>query len=191
MLTMLSTNIKEATKSSHLQLEKVVVQKLKNIRSKADYADLLKHFYAYFNAIEKSIAPYITPELLPDYSERRNSSYIKKDIEELGFTTEELPAAQAPQIDTAAKALGALYVLEGSIMGGSIIVQMLAKGGITEGVSFFSGYGEATGQMWGTFTAVLNNAAAAAESDQEAAIQTANATFSQFAAVFENSEVAG
>lgn len=187
---MLSSNIKEATKSAHLQLEKVVVQKLKNIRTKADYADLLKHFYAYFSTIEKAIAPYITTELLPDYSERRNSSYIKKDIEELGFTTDELPLAVAPQIATAAQALGSLYVLEGSIMGGSIIVQMLAKGGITEGVSFFSGYGAETGRMWGTFTAVLNSEADS-ESDQQAAIQAANDTFSQFAAVFESSEVAG
>ncbi len=85
---MLSTNIKEATKAAHQNLEKKVVLKLKSIRSDEDYADFLKHFYAYFNHVEKAIKPYITTGLLPDYAERRNSSYLKRDIEALGFNTD-------------------------------------------------------------------------------------------------------
>jgi heme oxygenase len=73
--------------------------------------------------------------------------------------------------------------MEGSIMGGSIIVQMLAKGGITNGVSFFSGYGPATGQMWGVFIAAFNSLAKN-EDDEQTAIDTANATFSNFGEVF-------
>lgn len=181
---MLSTHIKEATKTAHQLLEKKVVLQLKAIRSNADYAALLKNFYAYFSQVEKAIAPFITPELLPDYKDRRNSSYLKQDIEELGFTVDELPAATAPEISGTLSALGALYVMEGSIMGGSIIVQMLAKGGITQGVSFFSGYGPATGEMWGKFIAVLNQQAVIA-GDESAAIEAANATFSRFGDVFE------
>jgi heme oxygenase len=180
---MLSINIKEATKEAHQQLEKKVVMKLKSIRSNADYADLLKHFYAYFNAVEQAIKPYITEAVLPDYAERRNSGYLKADIEELGASINELPAVSVPQIDSAAEALGALYVMEGSIMGGSIIVQMLAKYGVTRGVSFFSGYGEVTGQMWGKFIAVLN-AQTQNEMQEILAIKTANETFSNFGKVF-------
>ncbi len=180
---MLSYSIKEATKTAHQQLEVVVVKKLKAIRSNADYADLLKHFYAYFNAVEKAIDPFITKEVLPDYGERRNSSYIRRDIESLGFTIDELPEAQPPAITSIPEALGALYVMEGSIMGGRIIVQMLEKGGITNGVSFFSGYGEDTGKMWGVFTGVMNQYASA-ESAQQQAIKAANETFSRFGQVF-------
>ncbi|WP_316816217.1 biliverdin-producing heme oxygenase [Pedobacter nyackensis] len=180
---MLSTAIKEATKEAHLNLEKKVVQKMKAIRSDADYADFLKHFYTYFNQVEQAIAPYITTELLPDQAERRNSSYLKQDIEELGSNVNELPAATAPEIKNAVQALGALYVMEGSIMGGPIIVKMLEKFGITKGVSFFSGYGEATGQMWGKFVAVLN-AQANSEAEEQEAIDTANDTFSNFGEVF-------
>lgn len=180
---MLSTNIKEATKEAHLNLEKKVVQKMKAIRSNEDYADFLKHFYAYFNKVEQAIAPYITAELLPDHAERRNSEYLKKDIEDLGFDVTELPAATAPKISNTLEALGALYVMEGSIMGGPIIVKMLEKGGITKGVSFFSGYGEATGVMWAKFIAVMN-AQAATEADETLAIQSADATFSNFGDVF-------
>ncbi len=187
---MLSTNIKEATKEAHQQLEKKVVLKLKSIRSNADYADVLKHFYAYFNTVEKAIKPYITSSVLPDYAERRHSGYLKADIEELGGDTSELPAVTVPQISSVPEALGALYVMEGSIMGGSIIVQMLAKYGVTKGVSFFSGYGEATGQMWGKFVAVLN-AQAENEKQQILAIKAANETFSNFGEVFGEVTVTG
>lgn len=186
---MLSTNIKETTKEAHLNLEKKVVQKMKAIRSNADYADFLKHFYAYFNKVEQAIAPYITAQLLPDHAERRNSAYLKQDIEELGFDVNELPSATAPEVNNTLQALGALYVMEGSIMGGPIIVKMLEKGGITKGVSFFSGYGEATGMMWGKFVAVLNEQAKT-EADEAQAIKSADDTFANFGEVFSTIEVA-
>ena len=180
---MLSNTIKEASRAAHQNLEKKVVLKMKAIRSDADYADFLKHFYAYFNAVEQAIAPYITSELLPDHAERRNSSYLKKDIEELGASVNELPEVKAPEINSTIQALGALYVMEGSIMGGPIIVKMLEKFGITKGISFFSGYGEATGQMWGRFVAVMNAQAGIAAEEQQA-VDAANATFSNFGEVF-------
>lgn len=180
---MLSNHIKEATKPAHQQLEAVVVRKLKAIRNAADYADLLKHFYAYFNAVEKAIAPYISAAVLPDHKERRNSGYIKRDIEALGSGVDGAPPATAPDIHNIVEALGALYVLEGSVMGGRIIVQMLEKGGIREGISFFSGYGEDTGSMWRSFTEVLNKHALTAE-DEAQAIAAANATFVKFGEVF-------
>lgn len=186
---MLSTNIKEATKSAHLNLEKKVIEKLKAIRSNADYADFLKYFYTYFSQVEKAIAPYITTQLLPDYKERRNSSYLKNDIEALGGNVNDTTAIHLPLIENQLQALGALYVMEGSIMGGSIIVKMLEKGGITNGVSFFSGYGEQTGQKWGVFTAVMN-AQAVTPDQQEIAIQTANESFSRFGDVFDEVTIA-
>lgn len=180
---MLSNQIKEATKDAHLTLEKKVIQKMKAIRSDADYADFLKHFYAYFNHVEQAIAPYITAELLPDHAERRNSLYLKKDIEELGGNVNELPTTTVAEIGNVAQALGALYVMEGSIMGGPIIVKMLDKFGITKGISFFSGYGEATGIMWGKFINVMNTQISS-ETEQNEAIKAANDTFSNFGEVF-------
>ncbi|NGM62224.1 biliverdin-producing heme oxygenase [Sphingobacterium sp. SGG-5] len=180
---MLHQNIKENTKEAHQTLEGVVVRQLKSVRSNADYADVLKNFYAYFNTVEKAIAPFITSEVLPDYAERRNSSHIKADIEELRGTTDTLPEAVAPQVNNALEALSALYVLEGSIMGGPYIVQMLNKYGITQGTSFFSGYGEDTGKMWGVFTAVLNKYGED-PATHERAVAVANETFSRFGDVF-------
>ena len=181
---MLSTAIKTATQESHQKLEKKVVKKLKAVRSNADYAELLKYFYAYFNKLENKIAPFITADVLPDHKNRRTSAYLKADIEQLGQSVNELPAVTVPQIHNVIQALGALYVMEGSIMGGPYIVQMLAKGGINSGVSFFSGYGPATGQKWQAFTAVLNAHAPTLEAE-EVAILTANETFRHFSEAFD------
>lgn len=188
---MLSTNIKikEATRTAHQELEAKVVRKLKAIRSNEDYADLLKHFYAYFSTLEKAILPYITTQVLPDYASRRNSGYLKKDIEELGSDVTSLPPVTIPEISNTVEALGALYVMEGSIMGGPYIVQILQKGGINKGVSFFSGYGDNTGRMWGVFTGILNQSADT-EAAEQAAIRAANETFSHFSDVFGEVKVA-
>ncbi len=180
---MLHQNIKENTTASHQKLEGTVVRQLKGIRSNLEYAEVLKHFYSYFNAVEQAIAPFITPEVLPDYAERRNSSHIKADILELGGDINQLPEAQAPKVSNALEALSALYVLEGSIMGGPYIVQMLNKYGVSAGTSFFSGYGEDTGKMWGAFTATLNKYGAD-ESSHARAVEVANETFSRFGDTF-------
>lgn len=185
---MLSTNIKNATKAAHQELEGKVVRKLKAIRNNDDYADLLKYFYAYFSELEKVIVPYIK-KVLPDYAARRDSTYLRSDIEELQSTIADLPAVTIPVINSTAEALGALYVMEGSIMGGPYIVQMLQKGGISEGFSFFSGYGEATGKMWKIFTDILNQSVQN-ERHEVLAIMAANATFAHFSDVFGEVKVA-
>lgn len=184
---MLSTQIKESTKVGHQETEKKVVLRIKNISSNEDYVELLKCFYAYFNSVEKAIAPYIN-SVLPDYKERRNSSYIKADIEELGGTIEKLPVATAANVNDSLEAMGALYVLEGSIMGGPFIVQMLQKKGIEKGFSFFSGYGAESGQKWASFTAALN-ILPKTESDNAKAVDTARETFTRFGDVFEDSTI--
>ena len=180
---MLSDKIRDATKPAHLSLEKIVVQQLKSIKSNEDYAAFLTKFYTYFSQVEKAIAPYITAKLLPDHSERRNSSFLKNDIEVLGSNVANVKEVEIPAISNAVSALGALYVMEGSIMGGKIIIQMLEKLGITSGVSFFSGYGQETGQKWGVFTKVMNETASS-EEDEQQAVNTANETFELFEKVF-------
>ena len=180
---MISTKIKEATKQAHQELEKTVVLQLKSIRSDLDYASVLKNFYAYFSAVEQAVAPYVNSSTLADINERRNSTYIKKDIEELGGHMDDLPVAVAPTIQNVGEAFAALYVLEGSIMGGPYIVQMLQKYGLSKGFHFFSGYGTDSGKMWQAFTSVLN-AVPQSATEEESMVAKANETFQRFADVF-------
>ncbi|MBL1407255.1 biliverdin-producing heme oxygenase [Sphingobacterium faecale] len=186
---MVSIKIKEATKQAHQELEKTVVLQLKAVRNQSDYAEVLKNFYAYFQAVEKAIAPFIDKDSLPDIAERRNSSYIREDIEELGSDTSTLPTAIPPVITNLQQAFGALYVLEGSIMGGPYIVQMLQKYGMTKGFHFFSGYGADSSKMWAAFTAVLNRVPKT-EEEESTMVETANETFQKFGQVFASSALA-
>ncbi len=184
---MLNEQIKEATKSAHQELEKEVILHIKAIRSEQDYADFLKYFYAYFHAVGQAVRPYITPEVLPDYGQRRNANDLKTDIETLGSDISALPAAIAPAIGSVAEALGAWYVLEGSVMGGPVIVRMLQQHGIGRGFGFFSGYGEETGARWGAFLRALNTSVTS-DADRQLAIIKARETFTRFGDVFQEAK---
>jgi len=179
---MIHEELRKQTAAAHQQLEKLVVVRLKNIRNNEDYADLLKIFYAYFSRLEKAIMPYISTEVLPDYTERRHAISLADDIASLGTELTGLPELSVPTIDNTVKALGALYVMEGSVMGGTIIIQMLAKNGLRKGISFFGGYGSETGAKWASFTSVLDRYIH--EDSAQEAIEAANQTFSNFTDVF-------
>lgn len=186
---MTSIALKEETKEAHIGLEKIVVQQLKAIQTKSDYARLLKYFYAYFRAVEKAIAPFMTSEVVPDYKDRRNATHLKADIEALGGDIDkDIPKATAPAIANKYQALGALYVMEGSVLGGKTIVKMLEKYNINSGISFFSGYGEKTPVLWGRFIELLNQQITSTE-QQHDAIQAAKDTFTLFAATFSDAPV--
>jgi heme oxygenase (biliverdin-IX-beta and delta-forming) len=186
---MVSTELKEGTKDAHIELEKIVVQQLKAIQTKDDYARLLKFFYAFFREVEKAIAPFMTSDVVPDYSERRNANHLKADIESLGGDVDkDIPKATAPSITNKYQALGALYVMEGSVLGGKTIVKMLEKYNINSGISFFSGYGDKTPALWGRFIELLNQQITGTEQQRDA-IQTAKDTFTLFAATFSDAPV--
>ncbi|MBP3942089.1 biliverdin-producing heme oxygenase [Sphingobacteriaceae bacterium WQ 2009] len=182
---MLSEQIKNATKSGHQELEKTVILKLKAIRSKQDYAEVLKYFYAYFTLLEKKLNPFIPAALTPYYSLRRDASYIERDIIELGASLENLPSSYSPEITTVHQAIGALYVLEGSIMGGPYIVKMLQQYGMDQGFNFFQGYGDASQGKWQEFTSLINTEITNPKAIEEA-IEAAKDTFNQFSKTFKN-----
>lgn len=178
---MISALLKESTKQPHLALEKKIIAKLKNVRSEKDYSEVLQYFYQYFSTLEQHIAPYLTTELLPDSEQRRKAELLANDIAETGGNTVfDSANITMPQIENEVEALGALYVMEGSTLGGPVIVNMLRdKMGITNGISFFNGYGDDTQAMWQRFVATINNRVVEQE-EQEQMIAAANDTFLQF-----------
>ena len=61
-----------------------------------------------------------------------------------------------PQIRTKAEALGALYVIEGSTLGGKTILKALQSQGISTGdLHFLDPYGKDVGMYWRAFLKVL------------------------------------
>ena len=182
---MLNEQIKENTKQHHQELEKVVVVKIKGMESKSDYADLLQHFYTFFNAVENDLQNNL-PESLKEYAAtRRNAQHIAQDLNELGYSLDQNYVATRPNITNVNQAIGALYVLEGSIMGGPYIVKMLQQKGIDTGFNFFTGYGEQSREKWSQFTSIINNEVSN-EADIQEAIEAAQETFNTFGKTFES-----
>ncbi|MDO7847337.1 biliverdin-producing heme oxygenase [Hymenobacter sp. M29] len=70
-----------------------------------------------------------------------------------------------PPLHTVPQLLGALYVMEGSTLGGQVINRQLERAGIPLR-RYFSGYGERTGPMWKTFGQLLTAAATPATADE-------------------------
>lgn len=181
---MFNEKIKAATQEAHQQLEKAVILELKQVRNEADYSRLLQKFHGYFGALEAAITPHLSLQHLPDLQERRKAAVLELDLKDLGATTLQDPPPGLPGIGNVYQAFGALYVMEGSVMGGPIIVKMLKeKSGIEKGLSFFSGYGPRTPEMWQTFRTQMNEVVRGSEAEA-AAIDAANDTFYQFSKLF-------
>lgn len=158
------TNIADTLKSDsleeHREVEKLLVNRIRNIFTISDYISLLQIFYTYFGALEKSIEKIISLKDLPDFNSRRKTDALAKDLLDLGATPRAMaPSDNLPLLSNQKAALGALYVIEGSTLGGGVIRKMIVRQvelphGL--GLSFFTGYGEQTESMWAGFKSALN-----------------------------------
>lgn len=182
-LTNLLEQLKTETLSNHQQLEKNLILRLKGMESKADYIRILQIFYGYFSALEDQINKFIGTEQLPDHAERRKTLSIKNDLLAFqGEIPEKASIAELPEIKNSLQAFGALYVIEGSTLGGQIISKMITKQLALDsdaGLSFFKSYGEETMPMWTTFKNTIERQASTQKAADEL-VKAANETFLKF-----------
>jgi heme oxygenase (biliverdin-IX-beta and delta-forming) len=167
--------VKSETGEQHRQVEELLLPKLRSIASVQDYAVILQMFYGYYMPLENLIRGFITPADIPDIAKRRTAGLILQDLKAMGILIPALPLCNAlPRINNAPMALGAMYVLEGSTLGGKMIARMLAKNSAVpaNALNFFYGYGEETGPMWTSFIQELNK-----QEDTSAIVFAANETF--------------
>ena len=155
---MIIERIREATADSHKQLEEKLFPFINNINSNKDYGKLLNAFYGYIFPVQEMIAAHIDRTIVPDMEQRRNAARITEDLFSISVEPHHQFATDLPLINDHASALGALYVLEGSTLGGKIISKTISERlGKNEGLSFFRGYGAETGSMWKKFTQYLEH----------------------------------
>ncbi len=176
--------LKHRTEKNHLALEELLLPVLRAIHTCDDYVSLLKAFYGYFKPVEEAIFRHVNERVLPDIQDRRKADYLLKDLSFLHQQSQHLPlATEIPVMGNVYQAMGALYVLEGSTLGGRSITRMLLKNPQvnlqTDQVQFFNGYGEATGKMWTSFVQVLNQLSTNTV-DVEAMVAAADQTFLLF-----------
>ena len=170
--------IKLATKSHHSSVEKILVRKLKNLSSKEDYARLLYQLYGFYHTVEATVHSLVNSSTVPDIKQRKHVENLKSDLNCLGLTVENIENPFAKTIDSISRAMGVLYVIEGSTLGGQIITLMLKKqipSLNNNELSYFLSYGERTMSMWSSFKSnyeiILTNI------DENSVIEGAKETF--------------
>lgn len=172
--------LKSETQVQHQEAERLLYPKIDGISTVKDYSDLLKAFYGFYAPLEKNVQLHIDRLQLEDVHERRISCLIIDDLLVLGENVFEIPVCNnLPKIKNTAEAFGAMYVMEGSTLGGRMIRKMLLKKHESflqpQHLNFFNGYGEATSAKWKLFQESLSR-----QQDTAAVVNAANQTFLLF-----------
>ena len=139
------------------------------------YRRLLERLYGFHISFER--AARIKPE---------RSVWLERDLAALGINPERLAALPLcrgfPTMVLPEALLGALYVVEGSALGGVALARGLdglVGVGVLDGRRFFTGHKSETGSAWRAYLARLSGTPHTAE-QQATIIATATATFALF-----------
>jgi heme oxygenase (biliverdin-IX-beta and delta-forming) len=154
-----SRRVRAATAELHLRAEKLL-----NIPSlifdRISYAETLRRFYGIYGPLERTLGRQSGwDELGLDLKDRSHVRLIARDLTVLGSEPCPDEASDIFEIKSFAHALGALYVMEGSTLGGRIVLRLLETQEMdipTGAMSFFAGHGAETGSMWRSFVAKLD-----------------------------------
>lgn len=185
------TAVRESTGALHRRLE----QRLPFFSNGFDhdaYQRLLMAYYGFHAPLEQALASHLAAL---DQPRRMKTPALQQDLLALGLSraqVDALPRCQdLPAIHDDASALGVMYVIEGSTLGGQVLKRAMAERlEIDEGNggAFLDVYGQATGPLWRAFLHYLD-AAVPASAAQHAVVKAAVDTFSSFERWLESREV--
>ncbi|TQV66306.1 biliverdin-producing heme oxygenase [Exilibacterium tricleocarpae] len=188
---MIAKVIKEHTHLAHTQVERRIGRLLFDPTLCAGrYCHILQRFYHIHSQLQEQFELYpLTRQLMKD---RSKLSWLQQDLVALNCDSEPVSLAgeSCPgiQLQGQAAALGAMYVAEGSTLGGKVIAQRLKALpwlNVAAGCPhFFQSYGGARGEKWREFLEVLNGYARDNPQQQRAVLSGAETTFRFFKAMF-------
>ena len=182
--------LRTATRPEHEGTESTV-SLMDATLTRAQYAETLAHMYRAVRAWDDWSLARAPEDLTALLHGRQRSRLIEADLQSLGaeppvslpplHAVPWMPASTGPG-EFEARFLGAMYVIEGSTLGGQYIAKHAEETlGLTpgQGNSYFRGYAERNGSMWRAFKAVL---AEVPDRYTDAVVQSAKAMFGFFAA---------
>jgi heme oxygenase (biliverdin-IX-beta and delta-forming) len=153
------------------------------------YAQILCRLYPVVRSWEEWAAAHAPQDLLATIQGRQRAQLIEQDLRVLGhtfegesmlFPSDRIPGLQAGSPYFRSTFLGAMYVMEGSTLGGQFIARHMEEMlGLNpgEGDAYFRGHGARTGEMWRAFKSVL---AEVPENHSDHVIAAAKAMFGTF-----------
>lgn len=175
----LHQRLRDATAASHEALERDLDWQAR-VATRDGYRSLLEAFHGFHAVYEPAIGEALTDEAF--FGPRRRLARLEADLGSLGLAPDTiglLPVPASPALGSVGKAMGALYVLEGSTLGGLVIakhIRRLHGFDETNGCAYYSGHGRAAGAMWAAFCVRLETLGGDARAE-EAALRTGIATF--------------
>ena len=178
------TRLRHETRPQHEALETLEFNRL--LSAGTPSAAATRHFLAKmygfvlpYEAALRALAPTLGPAW--EVPARQRAQLLAHDLGGAAVVAALPLCAAMPPLGTVPALLGAMYVLEGSTLGGQVIARQLAKAGLPGPFTYFAGYGPATGSRWKTFCALLGEAATE-PATQDAVVASAGRTFHQLAA---------
>ena len=126
------------------------------LRDKLRFVGVLERFFGFHLVWEAAIAE--RPSLREFHRPRRRVAALAQDLLALGHTQariDSLPSCSEASALAASDgaALGSMYVMEGSTLGGQLITRALLTSAWAPqgGLGYFDPYGRRTGEMWREF----------------------------------------
>jgi len=175
--------LRTATAEAHRQVE-LILALPGSIVDGVDYRRWLARFFAIYGPLEERLAEFSDwPQWNIELGTMGHTAGLRHDLTALGCDLNGIgraPAEMLPALNTFAEALGALYVLEGSKLGGRFILQDLAArlpAEIADAKDFFSGHGAESGSRWSAFKDSLDHYCVEHPGDLPTVIGGADGTF--------------
>ncbi len=159
------------------------------------YARVLRGFHEFLQLWEPRVRAALPGALQPWFDGRRRAGMAERDVHHLSAPMDADIRASAQRsldrlrLDSAAAAFGAMYVIEGSALGGQVLTpQIAAMHGLSpeRGIRYFHGFGERTGAMWREFRQLVTQQVGQDAAAHEAACQAAQQTFQALIETFES-----
>lgn len=151
--------LRQATHVRHEAIEALL--QLHHPLPLARYVRVLLGFEAFLTRWEPWVLPAVPDDLVQGWRQRSRLGLVRADLAAL--RAEPVPCTvpdftQRLPLPDAASALGSMYVLEGSALGGQVIAKQVgAQLGLTpaNGAAYFQGWGDETGRHWREFREAL------------------------------------
>lgn len=151
--------LKNRTSFAHRQLESLPISAsiLSPDLKIADYAHYLSLMHDVHKSLQDRIYPLLS-NIISDLKERKKTNLIENDLSYLNYKKDNIVPVFNNQEISIPFALGILYVVEGSSLGGRFIlknIETIPRLDTQNGVSYFTGYGNKTGSYWKAFLNAL------------------------------------
>lgn len=160
---MVRERLKTYTKTAHHEIESLLNYTDPNL-SLEDYKKILKKLYSFYYPLELKLSALFKSTKLDIFEGRKKIHLLKADLIALDCTAREISeiglCTDFPCVNSVAEAMGTLYVIEGSTLGGQILKKHFETQfdlNSQKGAAFFSGYQEKTGLMWKHFVQFLES----------------------------------